>query len=94
LKLTNMAATKAGTYLVVISNPVGSITSDDVTLQIDPVPLLLNRARIIENQALPASAITSGFGEVGAVWVPALGAISGGTMYFDNLSIESRPSAK
>lgn len=94
LKLTNMAATQAGTYSVVISNAVGSITSDDVILQIDPVPLLLNRARIIKNQALPTSAITSGFGDVGAVWVPALGAISGEKMHFDNLSIESRPSAR
>lgn len=54
---------------------------------------ILNSAWIIENQPLPASAIESGFGDVGAVWVPAPGTSTGGKMHFDNLSIESRPSA-
>jgi hypothetical protein len=69
-----------------------------LTLEADYGPgtwgAMLNGSWIIENQALPASAITSGFGDVGAVWVPAPGATSGGKMHFDNLSIESRPSAK
>jgi len=47
-----------------------------------------------ENQPLPLSAVDGGFGDVGAVWVPAPGSTRGGKMHFDNLSIESRPSAK
>ena len=54
----------------------------------------LNGAWILEQQPLPASAVENGFGDVGAVWVPAPGSTSGGKMHFDNLSIESRPSAQ
>lgn len=54
----------------------------------------LNGAWIIENQPLPVVAIENGFGDVGAVWVPAPGSFTGGKMHFDNLNIESRPSAQ
>lgn len=52
----------------------------------------LNGAWILEQQALPTSAIEHGFGDVGAVWVPAPGATTGGKMHFDNLRIESVPA--
>lgn len=54
----------------------------------------LNGVWIVENQPLPSAAVEGGFGDVGAVWVPAPGTTVGGKMHFDNLSIESRPSAK
>ena len=38
LKLVNMAAAQAGVYSVVVSNSVGSATSNDATLDLDPVP--------------------------------------------------------
>lgn len=52
----------------------------------------VNGAWIVENHPLPAMAVEKGFGDVGAVWVPAPGKTTGGKMHFDNLCIESRSS--
>ena len=54
----------------------------------------INGAWIIENQPLPTTAIENGFGDVGAVWVPAPGSMRGGKMHFDNLKIETRSSLR
>jgi hypothetical protein len=84
------------------SKPTGQVflpgTKYELTLEADyggrTWAASLNGVWIVENQPLPPSAVDGGFGDVGAVWVPAPGSTSGGKMHFDNLSIESRPSAK
>lgn len=47
----------------------------------------LNGVSILEDQALSDTAIKNGFGDVGAVWIPAAGATTGGTMHYGHFSV-------
>ncbi|MDB6140687.1 MAG: hypothetical protein JWO94_3759, partial [Verrucomicrobiaceae bacterium] len=51
----------------------------------------LDGVTIVEDQPLSASAIDNGFGDVGAVWVPAPNATKGGTMHYGDFSVSATP---
>ena len=52
----------------------------------------LNGVSILDDQPLSAAAISSGFGDVGVVWVPAPGATLGGKMHYGHFSVSAAPS--